>query len=437
MAGKEGEAPAVEDTTRGDSTECRLSDNVMHELRSAGINVPSCQSSAEQTKKLEDDGALPRLRFSGQGASGEEGNERAPLPGEIKFPLDPVRERISAGEKSKEIDPRAKSERGGDGSKETDPRAKTGRVGDDKQTGDNKRAVGAKHDGDGKPLRAEDLAALTPEKKAQFDKEYAELNRRIDSGEAKPNPKGIVQVYKDGGEIYDEAKLLWAINRPAEAGPPDVSPGKMPFTGPSTVSAQGFNEVLKERGSSYVDARENVRVRREDGSISTVALDMGQLAKLYEVKWREQGNLPMNAGAILAQSEHEINLANLDKLANIKNGAAERTAQTHQWAGIKVGKGTFKCQATEISWGKIADAKWGRTLESSVWADKRDTRVWDRPGIGLCGSFEHIAEKYVANGKRTAEQIIPTYVGAAGGAHYIPGFADKLVRFSDAVRNKK
>jgi hypothetical protein len=280
-------------------------------------------------------------------------------------------------------------------------------------------------------MRPEQLTPLSPADKAKFDRAYEELSFNIASGQLRPNPAGIVPIHKNGGEVYDEATLQWAINRRAEAAAPNVRPSDMPFTGPSTVSARGFLGVLQANGSNYANHREDVRVRRADGSIVNVSLDMGQLAKLYEVKWRQQGHMAINAGALLAQSSAEINLANLNQLAQINNGARERTQATNQWAGIKTGKNTFRCEATETNWGQI-DPSWAGRLGASVWADKKETRAWQTPGHSMCGWFEHIGEKYIATGKDTAGKIIPQYVGAAGGEHYMQKFADRMRAFSDS-----
>ena len=278
-------------------------------------------------------------------------------------------------------------------------------------------------------LRPERLAPLDLQKRAKFDRSFAELQEKIESGELKANPKGIVAIHKNGGEIYDEDKLKWAISRPAEGKVPDVAANDMPFTGRSTLDAGQFLAVLKKEGSIYANKREDINVRLHDGTVSKVSLDMGQLAKLYEVKWSEQGNMNINAAALLAQSYHEINTANLQALAQtpgiLGKAAVERTEQTNQWAGIKTGKNTFRCEADEKNWGQI-NPKWGEKLSPSVWADKKETRAWDTPGKAMCGWFEHIGEKYVANGKDTAGKIIPLYVGAGAGAAYIEGFANEM-----------
>ena len=369
-----------------------------HDSMDSDRGKDRCVKSEFDSQDLVKDGVVPSLALIGSGVQGESGSLKLQARGlnaSAEFKLAGV---MAKGDQVESI---------GDGIKF-----------------DTKKGPEA-------ALRPEQLGRLDPARKAAFDSAYIGLNEKIKSGELKSNPKGIVPIHKNGGEVYDQDKLLWAISRPAEAAAPNVSAGDMPFTGPSTVDAEKFVSVLKQNGSSYADKREEVNVRRPDGSVGKVSLDMGQLAKLYEVKWREQGNIPLNSAALLAQSQHEIGLGNLDKLAqlpgNLGKAAVERTQETNQWAGIKTGKETFRCEADEKKWGQIADSHWAKDLGKSVWADKKETRVWDSPGKAMCGWFEHIGEKYVANGKDTARKIIPQYVGAEGGPHYIEGFA-KLMK---------
>lgn len=286
------------------------------------------------------------------------------------------------------------------------------------------KEIKTKKDG---PLQPNDLPELDPKARATLESDFQALSKKIFAGDLRAQPNKITPIHKNGGEVWDWQKLSWAINRPAEAKLSQSEDYRMPFNGPSTVSAESFRATLKEAGSAYADAREPVKVRLPDGSIGTVSLDMGQLAKLYEVKWREQGHISLNAAALLAQSYHEINLANPKSLANVNEAAVQRTLDTNQWAGIKWKKGTFRCEATEVNWEQVADSKFARQLKANgTWGDKKETRVWSSPGKSMCGWFEHIGEKYIANGKNTAGEIIPQYVGTNAGPHYISGFAKSM-----------